>query len=233
MNCLIVDDEVLARDILAIYIQKTPSLHLKGMCRSAVEAFEMLNTTDVDLVLLDIKMPEISRIDFLKKLKNPPLVIITTAFPEFALDGYDLNIVDYLMKPIRYERFVKAIDKASIMLMNTAPGIKHNKQDVLFVKSDRKLVRIKVDDLLYIEGLRNYLAIQTCDSRKIIVHSSFVAMEQQLTTYSNIQRVHKSFMINTQFLLEVENHIVKMTDGAQIPVGNNYRKEFYSFLKLG
>ena len=231
MNCLIVDDEILAREVLQLFVERTNGLELKGSCANAVEAFVVLNNETIDVVLLDIKMPEISGIDFIKSLKHPPKVIITTAYPEYALEGYDLDIVDYLMKPIRYERFLKAIEKARA-LSAKARSSTSQRENVLFVKSERKLVRILPEDIVYIEGLKNYLVIHTQDSRKVVVHSSFLSMEQKLNTYQNMRRVHKSFLINTNHIQEVENHVIKMTDAAQIPVGSSYRQEFYGFLKL-
>ncbi len=157
MQVLIVDDEPLAQEILQTYIAKTPGLLLAGTCSNALEAFGILNRQRIDLLLLDINMPEVSGIDFLKSLKHPPLTIFTTAYSEFALTGYDLDVVDYLLKPIPFDRFLKAMQKAqNVWLRANEEGKlpKDEVQDVLFVRAEGKLVKIDLAELWLVEGQR-------------------------------------------------------------------------------
>lgn len=232
MNCLIVDDEVLAQDVLEHYIQQTETLELKGKCSNALEAFAMLNREPVDLMFLDIKMPEISGIDFIKSLRNIPRIIITTAYHEYALEGYELDIVDYLLKPISFERFLKAIGKLPVPAATHAVPAADKAGTGFFVKSDRKLIHIDPEEIRYIEGLKNYLLIHTKDSRKIIVHSTMVNMETQLQTYTYIFRVHKSFLVNRRYIKEIDGNIISLTDNTQIPLGALYKDSFLNAIRV-
>jgi len=233
MNCLIVDDEVLAQDVLEHYIQQTETLTLKGRCNNALEAFALLNKEQIDLMFLDIKMPEISGIDFIKSLRNIPRIIITTAYHEYALEGYELDIVDYLLKPVSFERFLKAVGKLSAPAnLNTAtPGAGKDKSG-FFVKSDRKLVHVDPREIRYIEGLKNYLLIHTKDSGKLIVHSTMVNMEAQLQPYSYMLRVHKSFLVNRSHIKEIDGNIIRLTDNTQIPLGALYKESFLNTIQV-
>src|SRR6218665_186365 len=161
MNCLIVDDEVLAQDVIETYIDRVDFLELKGKCNNAFQAFTALCKEQIDLMFLDIKMPEMTGLELIKTLKKPPKIIITTAFHEYALEGYELDITDYLLKPISFERFLKAVQKVEASHSNAAKEIPAQAivtgGEEFYVKSDRKLIRINPADIIYIEGLKNYL----------------------------------------------------------------------------
>jgi len=166
MNVIIVDDEPLAQEVIETYVSKFPALNLIAKCSNAVEAFEVLNNNSIDLMFLDIQMPQISGIDFLKTLPNPPQVIFTTAYSEYAMDGYELNVVDYLLKPISLDRFAKAVNKAVAkeqQLQENEPNIPTNTEtsDYIFVKADKKLIKIRFDQIYYIEGLKDYVILHT------------------------------------------------------------------------
>lgn len=227
MNCLIVDDEPLAQDVIEHYIAKTDFLQLTGKCNTALQAFSMLNKEKIDLMFLDIQMPEINGLELLKTLKHPPKVILTTAYTEYALDGYELDVVDYLLKPISFERFLKAVNKLAAHT-NTEAAITNTKatndsSKEIFVKSDGKYIRIDPADILYIEGLKNYLVIYTTQ-KKVIVHSTMKNIEDELNPFRHFIRVHKSYIINRHFILEIEGNMIKLGN-AVVPVGGSYKDE--------
>lgn len=228
LQILIVDDEPLARGILESYVEKMPGLEIVASCKNALEAFSILSKQTVDLVLLDINMPEINGIELLKTLKNPPMVIFTTAYPEFAVASYDLNAVDYLLKPIPFERFLKAIDKVRGLLQskqntdNTTPSFSIE-NDILFVKTEGKLVKIDLGQLLFIEGLKDYLKLWM-ESGKLVVHSTMKNMEEQLSKRQNFVRVNKSYIINMKYVTEVDGNSIRIKDQL-ITIGNTYRED--------
>lgn len=233
MNCLIVDDELLAQDVLALYISRLGFLSLAGRCNNALQAFAALNNTPVDIMFLDIKMPEMSGMDLVKSLKNPPKVVITTAYDEYALEGYELDIIDYLLKPIRFERFVKAVNKVQ-QLQNPAlaSGVLPKELDETFyVRSDRKLIRIDPQEIRYIESFRNYLTIHT-GGKKIVVYGSLAGIEEELQPNPYFIQVHKSFIINTRFVTEVGNSMIRLKDNTEIPIGGSYKDAVLQALRI-
>jgi DNA-binding LytR/AlgR family response regulator len=233
MQVLIVDDEPIARDILETYVLKMNDMQLVSKCRNALEAFGVLSRQHVDLVLLDINMPEISGIDFIKNLKNPPLVIFTTAYSEYAVESYELNAVDYLVKPVSFDRFLKAIDKANAILQSAS--LKNNSlmattsfsgNQVLFVKSEGKLVKVDLSHLWLVEGLKDYVRLWT-DTAKVIVHTTMKNFEDQLSGNPSFIRVNKSYIINIGYVTEVDGNTIRLKDQA-ITIGNTYRDEVHS-----
>lgn len=232
MNCLIVDDELLAQEVIESYIHKVNSLQLVGKCNSALQAFAALNKEKVDLMFLDIKMPEMTGLEFLRILKHPPKVIITTAFHEYALDGFELDVVDYLLKPISFNRFLKAIHK--VKPEAAAPQVvvtKTVQQEGFYVRSDRKLIKINPGEIIFVESLKNYLRICTA-TQKIIVHSTMVYLENQLKEFPFIHRVHKSFLVNKHFIAEIDNGILKLSSGNEIPLGGLYKDAFLEAMRI-
>ncbi|KAA5532254.1 response regulator transcription factor [Taibaiella lutea] len=232
MKCLIVDDELLAQEVIESYIEKVDSLQLAGKCNNALQAFAALNREPIDLMFLDIKMPEMTGLELLRTLKNPPKVIITTAFHEYALDGFELDVVDYLLKPVSFNRFLKAIHKVKV---NKEPVAEikeeHNIPEAFYVRSDRKLIKINPMEIIYIEALKNYLCIYTL-SQKVIIHSTMVYLEEQLKSHAFIHRVHKSFLVNRHFIKEIDNGILKMNNGSEIPLGGLYRDAFLEEMRI-
>lgn len=233
MNCLIVDDEPLAQDVIEHHLEKIDFLSLKGKCSNAFEALVKINNEQIDVMFLDIKMPEMSGIEFIRSIKHVPKIILTTAFPDYALEGYELEIVDYLLKPISFERFLKAVNKlnhtttSAHELFASNEGLRHE----LFIKSDRKLIKIDAQDILFIEGLKNYLMIYTNTSHKrIITHSTFKQMEDELSRYSCFQRVHKSFIVNLNHLSVIEGNSVHIGTHI-IPIGSMYKENFIARIK--
>src|SRR5215217_6250449 len=197
MNCIIVDDERLARDVLENYILKTPQLALATTLSNAMDLFKYLHThTQPDLVFLDIKMPEISGLELVSALKNVPDIIFTTAYHEYALDAFNLNAIDYLLKPFSYERFLQAISKSSYNSANKDLISSVKQEQSFFVKSDKKLVNINAKEILYIEGLKNYYVIVTQDSKSTVVHNTLNNLENSLLKYTQIVRTHRSYFVN-------------------------------------
>lgn len=228
MNIIIVDDEPLALEVLETYIAKFPELNLLAKCNNAIEAFEALNTHKIDLMFLDIQMPQISGIDFLKTLSNPPKVIFTTAFSNYALEGYELNVVDYLLKPIAFDRFSKAVNKflelsKSKSLQEAVLEVQEEeKPDYIFVKADKKLIKIKFDDIFFIEGLKDYVILHTPTGR-IVTLQTMKSLEEKLPA-DIFMRVHRSYIVNLKKIDIVEGNSL-IVKGKPIPIGKNYRDE--------
>lgn len=230
IKTLIVDDEPLAQDILEVYVGKLPDMELVGKCRNALEAFQQVSKGEVDLLLLDINMPEITGMDFLKTLKNPPKVVFTTAYSEFALESYELNAVDYLLKPISFDRFMKAVAKVKDAMsvpngMAVKQGETHAIENMIFVKTEGKLVRIDLAQLWFVEGLKDYVKLWTAQG-KIIVHSTMKNFEDNLSQYRNFLRVHKSYIVNMEFISEIDGNTIRVKDQS-ITIGSTYRDDVF------
>jgi DNA-binding LytR/AlgR family response regulator len=227
IKCLVVDDEYPARVLLSEYISKLPQLSLGGSCRNPVEAMSILGNAAIDLLFLDIQMPELTGIEFLKTLQHKPLVVFTTAYPEYALEGYDLNVTDYLLKPISFERFVQAVNKATGLLQlknrdeKDAPDHSNDKTFIT-VKADHKLHRIPLADILYVEGLREYVTFFT-STGKIITLESLKNLESQLPAKTFV-RVHKSFIVNKEKVKALYGSQLEI-NGRYIPIGKSYKDE--------
>lgn len=202
-KCIIVDDEQPAREVLAEYVGRLDALELAGVCKSALEANEVLQCTKADLVFLDITMPELSGIEWVRSLSNPPKVIFTTAYREYAVDGFELEAVDYLIKPISFQRFLKACNKA----LEGVPIINEN---FFFIKSDQQFIKIYFDDILYVEGLKDYVTIFT-HQRKYLALISLKSVEQKLPP-NQFMRIHRSTIVALNKIAVVEGNTVKVGD---------------------
>ncbi|MFZ6010600.1 MAG: LytR/AlgR family response regulator transcription factor [Bacteroidota bacterium] len=221
MNCLIVDDEPVARKGLEEYVREIDFLNLVGQCENPVKASMYLGQHAVDLIFLDIHMPKVSGIDFIKMLKNPPLIIFTTAYSEYALEGYSLDVIDYLMKPITFERFLKATQKAFeiFSLKNTSRELP---VDYFFVKCDSKFEKVLYRDVTYIEALQNYSVIHTSD-RKLITYLTMTSLENQLPK-DRFVKVHKSYIISVTQIKAIEGNEILMGN-ARIPISRNLKDD--------
>ena len=241
INVIIVDDEPLAQDVLETYIEKIPDLNLVKKCSNALEANEALRSNEIDLMFLDIQMPQLTGIDFLRSLANPPVVIFTTAYSNYAVDGFELNAIDYLLKPISLERFLKAANKAieQIELLRkgkegaapVAAAASEPETDFMFVKADKKLVRVYYHDVVYIEGLKDYVIIRQMDSR-IVTLQTMKSLETKLP--ANIfRRIHRSYIVNINKIDAVMGNMVEVQEKGQakhLPVGKNYRDELFELI---
>ena len=227
LNCIIVDDEPLAQDVIERYINNMNELTLLKKCLNALEAFEVLHTEPVDLMFLDISMPVISGIDFLRSLRKSPAVIITTAYPDFAVQGYELDVMDYLVKPISMERFMKAVNK--VIERYKAPVASIQKQnirvDYMFVKSDQKLIKIKFADIEYIEGMKDYVKIFTRE-RMIVTLHTMKFFEANLPS-NEFARAHKSYIINLDSIKSIAGNEVELRQ-QKLPIGSSYKENLLS-----
>lgn len=224
MRLAIIDDEPLAREILINYVQKIESIELVGVCKNALEAFALLGKQQVDLLLLDINLPEILGTEFLKILPNPPMVIFTTAYSEYAIESYELNAIDYLLKPFSYERFLVAINKATNTIETIKNKVNPKLENTIFVRSEGKWLKINLSKLWLIEGLKDYLRLWVDDER-ITIHKTMKNFEEELAAYKNFIRVHKSFIINIDYITIVENNTIKIKNQT-INIGDTYKNNF-------
>jgi two-component system, LytTR family, response regulator len=232
MNCLIIEDEPLARNLLTEYVRKIPQLHLVKACSSPLEGIEVLRNEPIDLLFLDIQMPEITGISLLKILQKRPLVILTTAYSEYALEGYELDVVDYLLKPITLDRFIRAVDKAQQRFVpakhySATPPQLPAVQPFIFVKDSTKLVKVRWSDILYVEGLKDYVAIHTTQ-QKIVSLQRLKLLEAQLPAEHFI-RIHNSYIIALDAIDVVHKDKVQIGD-VYLPVSDSYRKSFRDFI---
>ncbi len=233
MNTLIIDDEPLALDVLETYISKMPELNLVARCYNAIEANEMLRKHDVDLIFLDIQMPQVSGVDFIKALPNPPLFIFTTAYSNYALEGFELNAIDYLLKPISIDRFMKAVNKALEQFeLRKHEGISGEStpvaegEEFFFVKADKKLVKIKHDEILYIEGLKDYVIIRL-EQGRVVTLQTMKSLEDKLPV-NKFKRIHRSYIVSIDKIHAVDGTSVDVYEKGQIkqlPIGKNYKDE--------
>lgn len=228
MNCIVVDDEPLARQGMEMNIANIASLQLLGSFSNALAASDFLRKENVDLMFLDINMPELSGLDFLKSLRDAPLVIFTTAYPQYALESYELDAIDYLVKPIRIERFLKAVNKAENHLRLLQQEANNNQvekieDDFVFIKADRKYFKIYFKDILYIEGLKDYVIIYTADN-KIITSMNVKTIAAQLPA-SIFARVSKSYIVNVLHITSFDNELVYIQNN-EIPLGQSFKDDF-------
>jgi DNA-binding LytR/AlgR family response regulator len=233
INTLIIDDEPLALDVLETYISKMPELNLVARCSNALEANELLRKHQIDLIFLDIQMPQVSGVDFIKALPNPPLFIFTTAYSNYALEGYELNAIDYLLKPISIDRFMKAVNKAleqfELRKREELPdgGVQGTEGvEFFFVKADKKLVKVKYDEILYIEGLKDYVIIRL-EQGRVVTLQTMKSLEDKLPV-SKFKRIHRSYIVSIDKIHAVDGTSVDVYEKGQIkqlPIGKNYRDE--------
>jgi DNA-binding LytR/AlgR family response regulator len=227
-RCLIIDDEPLARQLMESHIRQVKSLQVVGACETAIEAFELLHREQVDLLFLDIQMPGITGLNFLKSLKNPPKVIFTTAYIEYAVEAFELEAVDYLLKPITFERFIKAIQKISAQKEIPPVSQSQPPDEAIFIKVQKRLLRIAYPDIFYIEGFGDYIKVVTANA----VHTSYSSLNKigELLPEQQFLRIHKSFIINVRHIQFIEGNLVRILD-KELPIGVTYKDALYK--KLG
>ena len=230
MNCIIIDDDEMSRKIIEEFISRTDQLRLLASFENAVDAINVFSSDeDVDLIFLDIEMPEMSGIDFLETLTNPPQIIIISSKEKYALDAFNHDVTDYLLKPISYSRFFKAINKANVRFKNKVDS----KEDEIFIKKNSALVRLKYEEILWIEALENYVIFNTF-SEKYTIHFTMKAVENKLPS-SKFTRVHRSFIVNTSRINVIEDNsiIIKVHDGSKsIPIGKSYKDNLLKDINL-
>jgi len=231
-NCIIVEDEPIAAEVLEDYIRQVPFLKLKKICSDAIYAMEMLQNEPVDLIFLDIHLPKLKGLDFVKTLKHPPRIIITSAYQEYALQGYELNVVDYLLKPVEFSRFLTAVNKLKQQdnnKTNQPIPLAADDRAHLFFNVNKKHVKIYLDDILYIESLREYVKITTRD-KAILTKIQLGEIEEMLAT-NNFLRVHRSFIVSKNKIESFSPSEIEI-NGTQIPVGRNYKELVMANLQI-
>ncbi len=227
LKCIVVDDEPLAQEVLERYLQNIREIEVITTCSNALEAFEVLNNEAIDLMFLDISMPVISGLDFLRSLHKAPAVIITTAHPDYALQGYDLDVVDYLVKPVSMERFMKAVNKAIERVRVPLPVARVAQPDYMFVKSDQKLIRINFADIHYIEGMKDYVKIFTNEKMIVTLHT-MKFFEANLPSDQFI-RIHKSYIANSSSIKSISGNELELHQ-SRLPIGSSYKENLMKMI---
>lgn len=233
IKCLVVDDEPLARKILQDYIAKIEYLELAAVCENALDACNYIKNNNIDLIFLDIKMPGLSGIEFIKNISSPPAFIFTTAYENYALESYDLNALDYLLKPFSFERFFKAINKFIGKTSNeksNLSALNNFDEAFIYVKTTGKMVKIFLKDILYVESLRNYIKIVTSKTN-VITHKTMAEFEERLPDERFI-RIHRSFLIAKDKINSFTSTEIEIA-GYRIPVGRNYRETVLKIMETG
>ena len=222
IRCLIIDDEPLAVEVLVNHISNIPGLEIVGTCANAFEAMEILKHKQVDLMFLDVRMPKLMGHEFYRTLRNPPKVIFTTAHKEFAVDAFDLEAVDYLMKPITMERLIKAVNRISHAPIPVNPEENHllETEGFLYFRSERKMIKVNYSDILYIESMKDYIRVVRANDKPILVKQSITSVEDNLPAHL-FMRIHRSFIVSIQKITAFTNHDVEI-GGKEIPIGRLY-----------
>ncbi len=233
IRCIIIDDEPLALKQMENYIQKIPYLELVAACQSAIDAKEVLEKNKIDAIFCDINLPELNGLDFIKSLENPPMVVFTTAYSEYAVEGFQLNAVDYLLKPFGCEEMKRAAEKLkkrqeAIRSLQEVSQI--DEDDAIFLKTEYKIVRIKISHIRYVEAMSEYLRIHLVDyQRPIIVLLSMKKMEERLPSRS-FMRVHRSYIINLKMIQEISKNRIMLGENVEVPIGDSYRDTFNAYI---
>jgi DNA-binding LytR/AlgR family response regulator len=213
LTCLIVEDEPLATDVLVEYVKRVPFLQLKATCADAISALDIMQREPIDLIFLDIHLPGLKGLDFIRTLQRPPAIILTTAYHQYAVEGYELNVVDYLLKPIEFKRFLEAVNKVK--------ASKRDQRKTIAVQADKRTVIIPVEDIIYIESQKEYIKIQTATNAYVTKYA-LTKMEEELDP-AMFMRVHRSFIVAVSKITAFTGHDVEL-QGKAIPIGGNYRE---------
>lgn len=230
MKCIIIDDEPLAIEIMESYVSKVDQLKLAGTFRNAVSAFTFLQQNQVELIFLDIQMPKLSGIDFLRTLKNPPKVIFTTAFRDYAIEGFELEVADYLLKPIPFDRFLKAVAKVlhqPIATAHTANGKTEGSDNYVYFKVDKKMIKTRMSEILYIESIKDYVKVRTAE-KEIVTQQKISYLEESLPKDQFI-RIHRSFIVNREKIDAYSATDVEIGK-FHVPIGRNYKNDVMKVL---
>jgi DNA-binding LytR/AlgR family response regulator len=237
IRALIIDDEPLAHKVILEYVKDIPFLEIVGQCYLATEAYTFLSQSQVDLLFLDIQMPKLKGLDFLRTLDQKPQVILTTAYEEYALEGYELQVCDYLLKPFRFDRFLKAVNKAqqqinhSPVLTSAEEPRRPESGENIFVKVDKRFIQIALKDIQYIESYGNYIKIWTGESFHLTAQT--LSGFADTLSFEQFLRVHKSFIVQSSFIDYVEGNLIKMGNGNRVPIGKSYQQQIKQWLKEG
>ena len=236
INCLVADDEEIGREIIVNYVQRLDKLNLVGTYTNGAEVYNALNIHPVDLLFLDIQMPQLTGIELLRTLKNPPAVIFTTAYREYAIEGYELHVIDYLLKPVSFERFIKAVDKFEFMTnpdriiqRNILAESAKDQDAFMYVKADKKMIKVSLKDLVYIEGLKDYVKMHLVN-KTIITYQTLTYFEEKLSA-NHFLRIHRSYIVSLRHLDAYSATQVEIGK-VNIPIGSSYVKDVLKKLEL-
>lgn len=235
IRCLVVDNEPLNLEIMESFIGKVDYLKFEGKCENAFEAIDFLQKNEIDLLFSDIQMPKINGLEMVQSLANPPAIIFATAFGEYALDGFDIGIVDYLLKPISFSRFLKACNKAKLQIeqakIKGATSSPANESGHLFIKENDKLTKVLFKDILYVEAMGDYVKVIT-KTGTLVTYSTFKGFEERLQ-HKKFVRTHKSFIVQINAIKSITGNIVVLEDDSSIPISKNYRESFLTVVTEG
>lgn len=227
LKCIVVEDELPASRILEKYISDLEQLELVKCCSNAFEAAAVLKEEKIDLIFLDIHLPKLSGINFVKTLSNPPKVIFTTAYPQYAIEGFELDAVDYLLKPFSFERFIKSVNKLELNSVMSVP-VNSKEMDYVFIKTDKKIIRLDISGLKYVESQSDYIRLVS-EKDAILVLQSLKYMENILPG-EEFLRCHKSFIINLKYVDRITGNIIKIGD-QEIPIGRHYKQDLMEVIE--
>ncbi len=231
IRVLAIDDEPLALKQLAAYLKKVPFFELVGTCQSALDAMTILDKQEIDALFIDINMPDLNGLDFIRSLNHPPMVIFTTAYQEYAVEGYKVDAIDYLLKPFGMGDILRAADKVKrqYTLLHTANLSPTDEDDAMFLKSEYKVVRILIHDVIYIEGMSEYLRIHLDGQKPIVALLSMKKMEERLPS-NDFMRIHKSYIISLHHIAEINRARIVLDNGADIPIGDSFREKLNAYI---
>lgn len=231
LKCLVVDDEPLGREIIENYVNNTPFLELVGSFGKPFEALSFLQKNAVDVLLTDIEMPQINGLQMINSLETKPIIILISAYREYAIDGFDSGVIDYLVKPVPYDRFLKSLVRVQNIINKKIPltEIKNDEIDRIFIKANNKLVKILFEDIVYVESLKDYLRIHISDTERYVTHSTMKNIEEKLPSY--FFRIQRSYIINTKKIKSIHGNTVLLTIGENLPISLSLKSELYK--KIG
>lgn len=237
MKCVIIDDEPLAVDLLKDFVSKVDSLELVSTFNNAIDAVSFINQTNIDLIFLDIEMPHFSGIEFLNTIEKKPLIIFTTAYSDYAVEGFNLGAVDYLVKPIPFHRFLKSVVRAQ-QIFNPATAVQsvsenaspESEQDFMFVRAEYENIKMNFSDILFIEGLKDYVKIYTTDNKFTLTLISLIKLENLLSS-KGFSRIHRSYIINIKHVKSIQKNKVLISD-KRIPISESYKNAFFEKINL-
>ena len=237
MKCVIIDDEPLAVDLIKEFVSKVETLELVNTFNNAIDAIAVINQSNIDLIFLDIEMPHFTGIDFLNAIDKKPLIIFTTAYSEYAVEGFNLGAVDYLVKPIPFHRFLKSVTRAQQLFRSQSTSIStvtattpEIQQDFMFVRAEYENVKLNFEDILYIEGLKDYVKIYTTDNKYTLTLISLIKLENLLSS-KGFARIHRSYIINIKHVKSIQKNKVVIND-KRLPISESYKTSFFDRIKL-
>ena len=231
VRCLIVDDEPIAREIIERFILQTERLELIGSCEDALDALNIIQRGTVDILFSDIQMPRINGLELVRSLPNPPTIVFITAYDQFAVESYQLNIADYLVKPVSYSRFLQAVNKSMIFIDLAEKKIPYSVSTYFFVKSNNRIHKVEYSDILYVESLKDYVKIHTSGS-SLIVYSSLKSFEEKLPS-DLFFRIHQSYVIALKHVKSLSRNTIEMTNKVSLPLSKSRKTELYDIFNLG